>query len=248
MSLRPTTVVALGAIAGAALLAFIVQLWLLGALGLRGVAQPVLELTAAANVRAANMGDAQGLRFEPTNAGAVAQAANLSMPATNALGLVLHTEEVTAATRLTLGWLTTFDLKRPSSASATLTAGADAQQNLVLLAGHPRWREQITRMAVGLERIDRSAQAAASPVSAFLARAEWLPANPVGGARLMGAAWFSGGGNIITPTDAPARLLPLALWLAAIACVSLTATALFFRKKAAADCRLCEGQINKIVF
>jgi hypothetical protein len=221
MSLRPTTVVALGAVALSALLAFIVQLALLGALGWGRIDAPVLALEPAANVRAANMGELQGLRFDPSRAGAVAQASDVSLAAGNALALILHTEDITSPVRLTLGWLTTFDLRRPSSAAARLNAGTDAQQSVVLLAGHPRWREQITRVAVGLERIEAATTAANANTSAFLARAEWLPANPLGGARLMAAAWFKATDNVVNPTDSPVRLLPLSLWLALMACASL---------------------------
>jgi hypothetical protein len=231
MSLRPTTVVALGAVALSALLAFIVQLALLGALGWGRIDAPVLVLEPAANVRAANMGELQGLRFDPSRAGAVAQASDVSLAAGNALALILHTEDITSPVRLTLGWLTTFDLRRPSSAAVRLNAGTDAQQSVVLLAGHPRWREQITRVAVGLERIEAATTAANANTSAFLARAEWLPANPLGGARLMAAAWFKATDNVVNPTDSPVRLLPLSLWLALIACASLMLAAFFYRKQ-----------------
>lgn len=229
MTLRPTTIVALAAVALAAMVAFALQLALLGALGLTsGNSDSELALAPAANTRAASMGPTQGLRFDPTRAPAVAQAGNLSLTASNALALILHTEDVSANLRLTLGWLTTLDLRRPASATVTLNATADPKQSVVLLAGHPRWRETVTRIAFGLERADPAA--AAQEISAFVGRAEWLPANPIGGARLVATAWFKSDGNIVTPKESPNRLLPLALWLALISAVSLLAVALFFRK------------------
>jgi hypothetical protein len=231
MTLRPTAVAAATSILLCALLALLLQLGLLGALGWGlGSTPPTLPLDPAANVRPLTVSDTKGLRFEPTRSAAVAQASNLLLPADNALGLILHTEDVVGNLGLTFGWLSTQDVRRSVSATARIAANPDPQRSVLLLSGHPQWRERVTRVALAFERRDAGTAAANAPAGAFLARAEWLPATPLGGLRLLSAAWF-GGSNIITPNEAVGRLLPLALWLALIAAGSLLLVALVFRKQ-----------------
>ena len=226
MTVRPPIVAAFAAIAVSTLLAFVVQLGLLGALG-TGNIDTNLTLEGVSNSRAANMGDTTGLRFDPSRSPAVAQVKSLRLVAGDALAVILHTEDVTTNLRLTLGWLSTQDLRRPVTATTRLAANTDPQQSLLLLAGHPRWRETVTQVALALE----NTAASNVPPGAFIARTELLPANPIGGARLLAAAWFQRDGNVLTPVESANRLLPLALWLALICASSLLAVALLFRNK-----------------
>ena len=226
MTFRPAFVAAIAAVALSTLMAFVVQLGLLGALGFGNI-NTDLALGPVANSRVATMGDTTGLRFDPSLGPAVAQAKALRLAAGDALAVIINTEEVTTNLRLTLGWLSTQDIRRPVTATAQLAANTDPQQSVFLLAGHPRWRETVTQVALALE----SAGASNVPPAAFIARTEWLPANPVGGARLLVAAWFQRDGKLITPLESANRLLPLALWLALIGATSLFAVALLFRKK-----------------
>ena len=226
MTFRPPFVASLSAIALSTLIAFAVQLGLLGALRLGGVNTP-LSLDAASNTRVATVGDVTGLRFDPSRAPAVAQARSLALSANNALAVIIHTEDVTSNLRLTFGWLSTQDIRRPATANATLAAMGDPQQSVLLLTGHPRWRDTVTQVALAFENAANSNV----PPSAFVARTELLPANPVGGARLLATAWFQRDGSVITPNESPNRLLPLALWIALICVSSLLMVALLFRKK-----------------
>lgn len=229
-SLTPRTfslpaVAAFAAIALSTLIAFIVQLGLLGALGFGNI-NSELALEPLVNARVASMGPSTGLRFDPSRSAAVAQVKSLRLAADDALAVVIDTEDVTANLRLTLGWLSTRDIRRPVTASAALSANADPQRSVLLLAGHPRWRETVTQIALALE----NAAPTNVPPGAFIAHTELLPANPIGGARLLSAAWFERSGNIITPIESASRLLPLALWLALICASSLLAVALVFRR------------------
>ena len=241
-SLTPRTlnlpaVAAFAAIALSTLIAFIVQLGLLGALGFGNI-NTELALEPFINARVANMGPATGLRFDPSRDAAVAQVKSLRLAAGDALAVIIDTEEVTTNLRLTLGFLSTRDIRRPATASATLSANADPQRSMLLLAGHPRWRETVTQIALALE----NAGPTNVPPGAFVAHTELVPANPIGGARLLSAAWFERGGNIINPTESANRLLPLSLWLALICASSLLAVALLFRKspeQRAAALRVC---------
>ena len=226
MTFRPPVVAALAAIALSTLIAFAVQLGLLGALRL-GSINPQLSLEAASNTRVATLGDISGLRFDPARAPAVAQARSLALSANNALAVIIHSEDVTSNLRLTFGWLSTQDIRRPATATATLAAMGDAQQSVLLLVGHPHWRDTITQVALAFENASNSTV----PPSAFVARTELLPANPIGGARLLATAWFQRDGNVITPNESPNRLLPLALWIALICVSSLLMVALLLRKK-----------------
>ena len=226
MTFRPPVVAAFAAIALSTLIALAIQLGLLGALRLGGINTQLL-LEAASNTRVATVGDATGLRFDPSRAPAVAQARSLALSANNALAVIINTEDVTSNLRLTFGWLSTQDIRRPVTATATLAAMSDAQQSVLLLVGHPHWRDTITQVALAFENASNSTV----PPSAFVARTELLPANPIGGARLLATAWFQRDGNVITPSESPNRLLPLALWLALICVSSLLMVALLFRKK-----------------
>jgi tetratricopeptide (TPR) repeat protein len=232
MTFRPAVLVALVTVLLTALVAFAVQLALLGALLPTAGAttgqqfSSGLPLEAANNTRTAMVAGNSGLYFDASRAPAVAQAKALTLNTGNVLAVILNTEDVTSNLRLTLGWLTTQDIRRPATATAMLPAIADPQQTVLLLAGHPRWRDTITQIALGVE----NAQASSIPPGAFLARTELLPANPVGGARLLATAWFQRDGNIVTPNESANRLLPLALWLALICALSLMIVALIFRK------------------
>lgn len=225
MIFRPPVVAAVAAIALAALFAFVVQLGLLGALGTGNINTEV-AFDGVSNSRAASIGQADGLRFDPSRGPAVAQAKALRLAAGDALAVIIHTEDVTTNLRLTLGWLSTQDIRRPATASVQLAANPDPQQNVVLLSGHPRWRDTVTQVALALE----NAAPTTAPSGAFVARTELLPANPIGGARLLATAWFQRDGSILTPTESANRLLPLVLWLALICGSSLFAVALLFRK------------------
>ena len=241
MTFRPPVVAAVSTIALSTLIAFAIQLGLLGALRL-GSINTELSLAAASNTRVATVGDATGLRFDPSRAPAVAQARSLALSANNVLAVVINTEDITSNLRLTFGWLSTQDIRRPATATAPLAAMGDPQQSVLLLTGHPRWRDTITQIALALENATNTNV----PPSAFVARTELLPANPVGGARLLAAAWFQRDGNIITPSESPNRLLPLAVWIALICVSSLLAVALLFRKKTeqrADALRVCAGAL-----
>ena len=241
MTLRPTSVAALTAIAVSTLLALGVQLWMLGALGSSGSnREPDLALDAGANAQAEISGDTKGLRFAPLRGPAVAQATGLTIPADSAIALILQTKEVTSNLRLTIGWLTTFDIRRPYAATTKLATHAEHQQTVVLLAGHPRWKETITRVAVALENVG-TVNVSVAP-SALISNTELLPANPIGGVRLLNAAWFASSGSVLRPEESANRLLPMALWLTLICIVSLVAVALMYRKKPeqrAASLRAC---------
>ena len=246
MIFRPPVFAAITAIALSTLIAFAIQLGLLGALRL-GSINTELSLEAASNTRVATMGGTTGLRFDPSRAPAVAQARSLALSANNVLAVIINTEDITSNLRLTWGWLSTQDIRRPATATASFAAIGDPQQSVLLLTGHPRWRDTITQVALALENATNTNV----PPSAFVARTELLPANPVGGARLLATAWFQRDGNMITPSESPNRLLPLALWIALICASSLLMVALVFRKKteSRADAlRACAGMLALSAF
>ena len=241
MTFRPPVVAALSTIALSTLIAFAIQLGLLGALRL-GSINTELSLAAASNTRVATVGDATGLRFDPSRAPAVAHARSLTLSANNVLAVIINTEDITSNLRLTFGWLSTQDIRRPVIATATLAAMGDPQQSVLLLTGHPRWRDTITQIALALDNATNTNV----PSSAFVARTELLPANPVGGARLLATAWFQRDGNIITPSESPNRLLPLALWIALICASSFGMLALLYRRRTeqrADALRVCAGAL-----
>jgi len=224
-SSRAAVIVAIAAIALSVLFAFVVQLGLLGALGLGNI-NTELAFEPESNTSVAKLGDTTGLAFDPSRGAAVARAKSLRLAANDALAVVLHTDEVTRNLRLTLAWLSTQDIRRPATATTQLRANGKPQHHVLLLAGHSRWRDTVTQVVVALE----STGARTGASSAFLSRAELLPATPFGGARLMAAAWFQRDGSILTPTESAHRLLPLALWLVLVCVSSLLLSALPFRK------------------
>ena len=99
----------------------------------------------------------------------------------------------------------------------------------MLLSGHPRWRETVTQIALGIESAGGGGAAPGAVVSAV----ELVPANPIGAMRVLSHAWFMADGIVVTPNESANRLLPLALWVALICAVSMAGTALIFRRSPA---------------
>ena len=227
MNSRAITVVAAGVVAAVTLAALVAQTALLGALGLGGQrAGATLLLTPAINAQMMGKEASAPIKFDASRGAAAAQVRGLNIAASDVLAIRLATEDVTGNLKLALGWLSTQNLNRPATASASLTAGVDPQSSVVLLSGHPRWRENVTQIALGIENAGRGS----APPSAVVTRVELVPANPIGALSLLSMAWFGADSNIITPNESANRLLPLALWLALICAASVVITALIFRR------------------
>ncbi len=228
MKSRAISLLAAGVVAAVMLVALVAQITLLGGLGTGGASDDANKLILTPAINAQRMGDSATapIKFDASGNAAVAQVRGLNIAARDVLAVSLGTDEVTGNTRLSLGWLSTQNLSRPANASAALTASADAQTTVVLLSGHPRWRENVTQIALGLEK----AGAAEARTGAVVTYVELIPANPLGAMRLLSMAWFGADGNILTPNESANRLLPLALWLALICAASVAITALIFRR------------------
>lgn len=227
MKPRAISLLAAGVVATVTLAALVAQITLLGGLGTGGAIDNGSKLILTPAVNAQLMGDSASapIKFDASGSAAVAQVRGLNIAARDVLAVKLGTDEVTGNTRLSLGWLSTQNLSRPANASAALAASNDPQTTVVLLSGHPRWRENVTQIALGLEK------AGASEVApgAIITHVDLVPANPLGAMRLLWMAWFGADGNILAPNESANRLLPLALWLALICAASVAITALIFR-------------------
>ena len=228
MKPRAISLLAASVVATVTLVALVAQITLLGGLATGGASDNASKLILTPALNAKLMGDSASapIKFDASGNAAVAQVRGLNIAARDVLAVNLGTDEVTGNTRLSLGWLSTQNLSRPANASAALAASNDPQSTVVLLSGHPRWRENVTQIALGLEK------AGASEVApgAVITHVDLVPANPLGAMRLLWMAWFGADGNILTPNESANRLLPLALWLALICAASVAITALIFRR------------------
>ncbi len=229
MKLRVTSLIAAGVIAATVLLALVVQIALLGALNVKVTAGEV-PLAPVFNAEAVNTADGAVIRLDNSRGAAAVQSKNLSVNAEDALAVAIHTDETTVPQRVGIGWVTLQERRRgPANTNVTAAPRAAPHETIVVLRGHPRWAGNITQMGLGLERPTPTPAATANAADSgttTLRKLEFIPANPSGAMRLIANAWFSKSNNVITPPDAANRILPLALWLALIAVVSIAATAL----------------------
>ena len=225
MNARATSITAVGVVAVVVLAALIAQMALLGALRTSGV-DTSLTLTPASNAQLMGSKTSAAIKFDASRGPAVAQVRGLNIPARDVLAVTLATEDALGNTKFQLGWLSTQNINRPAAATAGLTAGADPQSAVVLLSGHPRWRENVTQIALGFE----NAGGGDGAPSVVVTSVELVPANPAGAMRVLSTAWFKTDGTVITPNESANRLLPLALWLALICAASVAITALIFRR------------------
>lgn len=216
-----------GIVAAVTLVALIAQMALLGALGTNssGTASK-LTLTPAVNAQLMGQSASAPIKFDASRGAAVAQVRGLNVASRDVLALNLATENVTGNAQLMLGWLTTQNINRPVSSSAILGAGAEPKTSIVLLSGHPRWRETVLQIALGFENTGGGGPAP----GAVLTNIELVPATPTGALSLLYMAWFKADGNVVTPKQAANRLLPLALWLALICTASVAVAALIYRR------------------
>ena len=227
---RTTSIVAVTVVFAVVVLALIAQITLLGALGTAATvgsgSSAKLTFTPAANAQLIGVGATAPIKFDASRGAAVAQVRGLNISARDVLAMSLATEDITGNAKLALGWLSTQNINRPATASANLGAGIDPKNSIVMLSGHPRWRESITQIALGFE----NAGGSELPPGAVVTDVELIPASPFGALRLLSNAWFKTDGNVITPNEAANRLLPLALWLALISAASVVVMTLIFRR------------------
>ena len=227
MNRRKICVIVVSVIAAVTILVLIAQIALLGALGTNSSGSASqLTLTPTANARLTGTSPLSPIQFDASRGTAVAQARGLNVATRDVLALKLTTERVTSSTKIAFGWLTTQNINRAASASATLGASVEPQTSIVLLSGHPRWRETVLQIALGFE----SANSGARSNSGVLSQIELVPATPIGALALLSAAWFKTDGNVSTPGEAANRVLPLALWFALVCAASVGITALIYRR------------------
>lgn len=225
---RPALVTALGSVGSAIALAFVAQLAILGSLGI-GPGSELLEFQPLVNVHTTQAGATLPLRFDASQGPAVAQTRLLDQPSRKILAVVLDASADGGSARLALGWRVAEDSRRPTSAAVVLANRKTVREAIIPLVGHPRWQGTVTQMALALEG-GRSSQIVVTGAS-------MLPANPVGGAKLMAANWFGEPDRVVPLEGAAVRVLPLALWFAFIAMLSATLAALWTRRDPARRAR-----------
>ncbi|TAG04666.1 MAG: hypothetical protein EAZ37_17030 [Burkholderiales bacterium] len=159
-----------------------------------------LALTVGNSVVVAASGDT---RFEFFGQPAVAvTVVNLETKQIN--GLALSFDQIPPNTTLTLGWLSTDDLKRPVNIVVPLPTSPTPVTHQVLLRGHPQWRGSATRIALAL-----GAPAASPAVTMTAPRI--VSATPIAATALAAASWS--GDAPLAASSVAERVLPLALWL-----------------------------------
>lgn len=213
---------ALASVATAVALAFVAQLIILGALGI-GPDIDQLEFESLVNVQSIRSGTAASLRFDASRGPAVAQTRILSQHAGKVLAITLKIAEGDGPARLALGWRVAEDSRRPTSAGLVLANQRAPRDVMIPMVGHPRWQGSVTQMALALET-GKTAQLVIAAVSI-------VPANPIGGGRLMAASWFGEPDAIAAMDGAAVRVLPLALWIAFIAVISAIVATLWSQRQ-----------------
>lgn len=227
MNARAVPVMAASVVAAVTLMALIAQIALLGALGSGGKdSDATLLLTPALNAQLLGKDASAPIKFDASRGAAAAQIRGLNVAARDVLAIRVATENVTGNVKLALGWLSTQNLSRSATASAPIAATAEPRTSVVLLSGHPRWRDNVTQIALGFE----NAGSGNAPPGAVVTSVELLPANPIGAITLLSMAWFGSDSNIIVPNESAHRVLPLALWIALICVASVAVIALIFRR------------------
>lgn len=220
---RPATIEAALAVAVSTLIALVLQLGLLGALG-SAVTARNLTLAPIANVESAKAGDALTLRFDTTRGPAVAQARAIQVAARDVLAITFQASEVSGDVRGIFGWLSTRDLNRATSVPMPLAAGTESRTTTLLLSGHPRWRDTLTQVGLGLDG------ARGQPGGALVTEFELIPAHPLGAMRLLAQSWFEHDVNVVKPAESANRVLPLALWFVLICALSVAILVLAYRR------------------
>ena len=219
---RRATALALASVGLAITIAFILQLIILGAVGL-GPAIDQLELQPVVNVQPTQVGVAAPLRFDASRGPAVAQVRGLNLHAGQVLAVALEVSEGNGAARLALGWRVAEDSRRAASTAVEMAAQPAPRVAMIPLVGHPRWRGSVTQLALALEP--------GHPGPLTVTAASIVPANPAGGARLMLATWFGDRNAVLAADGTAVRVLPLALWIAFVAVVSAAPVALWWRRQ-----------------
>ncbi len=230
MNSRAVKIVAIGVVASLTLVALMAQTALLGSMspGSR-IGDEALMLTPAMNAEMLGKDGSTSIKFDASRGAAAAQVRGLNIAARDVLAIRLTTGEVTGNVKLALGWLSTRNLSRPATASAPVMATAAPHRLVVLLSGHPRWRDNVTQIGLGFEKTAGSN----APAGAVVTVVELIPANFFGALNVLSIAWFGTESNLITLNESAHRVLPLALWLALICVASVAITALIFRRDAA---------------
>jgi hypothetical protein len=144
---------------------------------------------------------------------AVAATGSISVGTSQMLAITVDVNRVPDQTSLTVGWLSTRDLKRPPSLLVRLPATNLPAQYTVLLRGHPQWQDNVAQIAVALTAPTGSGAVTVSNV-------EIVPATPLSSVALAAQEWF-GNNTLLSPTKTTERILPLALWLSFAAVLSV---------------------------
>ncbi len=183
-----------------AMLALIVQITLLSGWHL-GSRTEQLPLGAANAVVVSSNGEA---RFEFLGQPAVATMSAISLETAQVTALNLSFDQIPPNTTLTLGWLSSRDLRRPANTSVALPPSTTPVSHRVLLRGHPMWRDNATRLAIALIAPQGSA-------AVTLQTPRIVSATPLASTALALASWS--GDPPLAPRGTAERVLPVALWL-----------------------------------
>ncbi len=172
------------------------------------------------------------LPLNPTNAGvkknsdeqltytfpgvaSIAATNSISVSTDQVLALTVNVNRVPDQTVMTVGWVSTRDLKRPPSLLVPLPATNLPKRYTVLLRGHPQWRDNVTQIAVALN-------APANSGAVTISSVDVVSATPFSSIVLAAQQWF-GDKTILSANATAQRILPLTAWLVLSCCLAFAA-------------------------
>jgi hypothetical protein len=142
----------------------------------------------------------------------VAATSSISAGTDQILALTVNVNRVPDQTVMTVGWVSTRDLKRPPSLLVRLPPTNLPKSYTVLLRGHPQWQDNATQMAVALS-------APANSGAVTITSVDVIPATPFSSIALAARYWF-GEKTILSPTTSAQRILPLTAWFVLACCAA----------------------------
>jgi hypothetical protein len=145
----------------------------------------------------------------------VAATSSISVGTDQVLALDVNVNRVPEQAVMTIGWVSTRDLKRPPSLMVQLPPTNLPKRYTVLLRGHPQWRDNVTQMAVALNAPTSSSGVTISSV-------ELVSATPFSSLALAAQQWF-GDRTVLSANNTAQRILPLTAWLALACCLAFAA-------------------------
>lgn len=170
---------------------------------------------------------------------ASAATGSINVPTEQMLAIAVHVNRVPDQTVMTVGWVSTRDLKRQASLSVRVPATNLPRVFTVTLRGNPQWIENTAQMALALN-------APAGSSATTVSRVDVISATPLSSLMFAAREWFGDYGTLDTPANAQ-RVLPLTAWITLACALAFSAIAWTYRARPIERARSIVGSVITIV-